>query len=104
VRELLFNIVKHAEVDRARVVLQRTNDDLHIEICDDGKGFDAELLNGHEYNSRDEKGAPMQSFGLPTLRHRMILIGGRMEIQSALGAGTRVILTIPVSGNNPASE
>ena len=39
VRELLFNVVKHAEASRAVVKLQWLEGSLRIEVCDDGKGF-----------------------------------------------------------------
>jgi len=83
VRELLFNVVKHAGVNQAVVSLQRSNADLWIEVRDAGKGFDITV-------------PPQRSFGLPTLRHRLSLFGGRMDIKSALGAGTQITLIVPV--------
>jgi signal transduction histidine kinase len=96
VRELLFNIVKHAGVKEAIVSLQRSNADLTIEVRDAGKGFNPALLD--QRNGKDEDELQSRSFGLPTLLHRLSLFGGRMEIQSAPGAGTQVTLIIPVFG------
>jgi PAS domain S-box-containing protein len=96
VRELLFNIVKHAGVNQAVVALQRSNDDLLIEVRDGGKGFDAAALARHISNKVEDSDEQHPGFGLPTLRHQLSLFGGRMEIQSAPGAGTRTSVTIPV--------
>lgn len=93
VRELLFNVVKHAGVDQAVVSLQRLNADLWIEVRDAGKGFDVALPARHEL---DDDSHQQRSFGLPTLRHRLNLFGGRMDIKSGPGAGTLVTLIVPV--------
>jgi hypothetical protein len=54
VRELLFNIIKHAGVDRALVSLKRSNDNLVIEIRDEGKGFDVSAFGeGKKQGRRD---------------------------------------------------
>jgi signal transduction histidine kinase len=94
VRELLFNVVKHAGVNQAFVSLQRADADLWIEVRDAGKGFDIALpaLVG----PIDEEAPQPRSFGLPTLRHRLSLFGGSMDIQSEPGAGTLVKLVVPV--------
>ena len=91
VRELLFNVVKHAQASRAVIVLQRSDGDLRIEVCDDGKGFAVPnggkgAINGAKLPS---------SFGLPTIRHQLSLFGGTMEINSQPGAGTRIALIVP---------
>lgn len=94
VRELLFNVVKHAGVTQAFVSLRRSNSDLWIEVRDGGKGFDiavSALVGGN-----DEEASQPRSFGLPTLRHRLNLFGGSMDIQSEPGAGTLVKLVVPV--------
>jgi len=96
VRELLFNVVKHAGVNRAVVTLQRSGDQLCIEVRDAGKGFDvAVLLEERKDKVKDEEGK--SSFGLPTLRHRLGLMGGKMDIQSEPNAGTCITITIPYS-------
>jgi PAS domain S-box-containing protein len=97
VRELLFNIVKHAGVNRAVVSLQRSGDHLQIKVQDDGKGFDVATLFGKSKNDRGDTEEGKESFGLPTLRHQLSLLGGQMEIQSEPGAGTRITITIPNS-------
>jgi len=88
VRELLFNAVKHARVDRVTVDLTRElNDMLHITVADQGVGFDLELI---ERAQADQIG-----WGLFSIRERLTLLGGRFEIESAPGRGSRFVLTVP---------
>ena len=88
VRELLFNAVKHAGVDRVTVDLTReANDMLHITVSDQGVGFDPWLI---EQAQTDQIG-----WGLFSIRERLTLLGGRFEIESAPGRGSRFVLTVP---------
>jgi len=88
VRELLFNAVKHARVDRVTVDLTREpNDVLHITVSDQGVGFDPRLI---ERVQTDQIG-----WGLFSIRERLTLLGGRFEIESAPGRGSRFVLTVP---------
>jgi signal transduction histidine kinase len=97
VRELLMNVVQHAGVKEAVVLLQKVGKDFQVEVRDQGKGFvvdsGEQLISVPEDESRDRR--PSRS--LATIRHQLSLFGGRMEIQSAPGAGTEVILIVPVS-------
>jgi nitrate/nitrite-specific signal transduction histidine kinase len=93
-RELLFNVVKHAEVAQANVTLVRLPDNrIQLIISDQGKGFDSELLG---MRKTDEI-----SFGLFSIRERLAYIGGEIEIKSAPGKGTRVILIVPDENSQP---
>ncbi len=96
VRELLFNIVKHAQASRAVVTLQWSDADLQIEVRDDGKGFPVNIPEQQASEELREDEGSRPSFGLSTIRHQLSLFGGRMEIQSEPGAGTRVILIVPI--------
>src|SRR5262249_37506106 len=88
VRELLFNAVKHARVDRVTVDLTREpNDMLRITVSDRGVGFDPWLI---ERAQTDQIG-----WGLFSIRERLTLLGGRFEIESAPGRGSRFVLTVP---------
>jgi PAS domain S-box-containing protein len=83
VRELLFNVVKHAGVDSARVGLARLEDGrIQVTVVDKGVGFEP----GTEDMSR---------FGLFSIRERLYYLGGDMEVESAPGCGTRFSLLIP---------
>lgn len=96
VRELLFNVIKHAGVNQAVVSLQRSNTDLRIEVRDEGKGFNRTVSGGYDISPATEAASQKRTFGLPTLRHRLGLFGGHMAILSEPGTGTQVSLTIPV--------
>lgn len=88
VRELLFNVVKHAHTPSAQVDLQRAEDQIQIVIRDPGTGFDPDGLE----KTYDDKG-----FGLFTIRERLELLGGRFEIKSMPESGTTVTLTAPLN-------
>ncbi len=89
VRELLFNVAKHAGVQEARVTLIRTRDgQARITVRDEGRGFDAGLLSKRR---PDEV-----TFGLFSIRERLAHVGGRMTVESAPGQGTTVTLTAPL--------
>ena len=88
-RELLFNVVKHAKVDQAKVELkQETGRLLRLSVSDQGAGFDP---------SRRAPEAPAGGgFGLFSIRERLSFLEGRVEIRSAPGAGTCISLTAPL--------
>jgi len=73
VRELLFNVVKHAEASRAVVALQWLDDGLQIEVRDDGKGFPVKVKIEEEQSAEEtnEDDNLQLSFGLPTLRYQI---------------------------------
>lgn len=80
-QEALNNVVRHAAARRVEISLQHENGCLLLEICDDGRGFDAaQSFPGH--------------LGLHSMRERLQAIGGTLEIESTLGAGTRVQVEI----------
>ena len=93
VRELLFNVVKHAGASQAVVALAWLDNGVQIEVRDDGKGFPDQTP---EEEATKQGGMP-RSLGLPTIRHQLSLFGGVMEINSEPGAGTQVILIVPVA-------
>ena len=89
VRELLFNAVKHAQADRATVDLRFGADgELCITVADEGIGFDPAAL-------ADPAKSGQVGWGLFSIHERLTLLGGRFEIHSAPGQGTRFRLTAP---------
>jgi signal transduction histidine kinase len=80
-REALSNVGRHAGAATCRVSLYRTGDGAVLEVDDDGRGFDP--------------AQPGSGYGLRNLRERATALGGRAEITSAPGEGTRVRVTIP---------
>jgi CheY-like chemotaxis protein len=88
VRELLFNSVKHAHVASVKVDLQRTaGSAIRITVRDTGPGFDPGMLK--------KAGETGGGYGLFSIRERLELLGGRMEIDSAPGQGSCITLTAP---------
>ena len=100
VRELLFNIVKHAEVNQAEVRLScAENDFVQIDVIDQGVGFCASCAE-----DENKTGDPTVSgFGLYSVRERLRLFGGELEIASNRGAGTRATILIPAKAGSEAS-
>jgi PAS domain S-box-containing protein len=89
VRELLFNVVKHAQVDEVTVDLSRDSDgNLRITVADRGVGFDAMDLTRRANTGQ-------VGWGLFSIRERLTLLGGRLEIDSTPGRGTRFCLIAP---------
>lgn len=86
VRELLFNAVKHAGTGAARVRLSAPEGAVRIAVEDDGAGFDPATTN------------PERGFGLFSVRGRLELFGGHLVLDTAPGAGTRAVLTVPLDG------
>jgi signal transduction histidine kinase len=96
VRECLFNVAKHAGVGEATIRIAGAEGRLCVVVEDRGKGFDAEAV--------DEKSAGSDSFGLFSMRQRILLLGGAMKIASRPGEGTRVELSVPAAKVPPAVE
>jgi signal transduction histidine kinase len=88
-RELLFNVVKHAGVPAARVEVTQRDGQIQIDVSDRGNGFDSGRTV-QPFNGAD-------GFGLFNIRERLQLLGGRLEIESALGQGSRIRLSAPCS-------
>lgn len=86
VRELLFNVVKHASASAASisVVTATAEPNVHIIVEDDGAGFDPQAAIG-----------PSRSFGLLSVRERLGWLGGDTVVDSAPDQGTRVRLIVP---------
>jgi two-component system, chemotaxis family, CheB/CheR fusion protein len=88
VRELLFNIVKHAEVEAATVELYEDSGLLRVDVSDKGTGFSVEEVFGQ----RGRHGG----LGLLNARERLSLFGGSIQVESQSGAGTKISLSLPI--------
>lgn len=84
VEEALLNAARHGSPSRIGVRVCRDDAVLIVEISDDGTGFDFATAAG-------------AGTGLFTMRERLALFDGRMEVQSELGAGTMVVVRLPLS-------
>ena len=88
VRELLANAVKHAQASSVCVTLDRQDENVVLEVSDDGRGMTpgrprAALREGH--------------IGLASSEERVKALTGRFEVESEPGRGTTVRASIPVS-------
>ena len=84
-QELLTNAARHADASFVTITLTKRGDDLHVEVRDNGRGFDPAL--------KESK----QSYGLLGIRERVMALGGNVEIASAPDQGTVVTLIVPTT-------
>jgi signal transduction histidine kinase len=79
----MTNVARHARAGRVNVMLERTSEGIAVTLEDDGVGI------------ADVKLATRDSYGIDAMRHRLRAVGGRVDIDSRPGAGTRVRAFIP---------
>jgi len=87
VRELAFNVVKHAQARNLAVSVRLSEDQIVVEVVDDGIGFSYETIN--EYRKRGG------GFGLFSIKERLEYMGGAFSVDSEGGRGTRIVLSVP---------
>lgn len=95
IRELLFNVSKHAGVKSASVVARVENDRFLVTVKDAGVGCDPALLRTKQ-NEEDV-------FGLFDIEDRIRFLGGEVRIDSRPGKGFEVTLSIPLEGILPSA-
>ena len=88
VRELLINVAKHAQAKEAKVSIQGDHKSVRVCVEDDGVGFTS--LRDHSTND-GKKG-----FGIFSIEERLNNLGGRLEITSQVGLGTRATIRVPL--------
>jgi PAS domain S-box-containing protein len=89
VKELLFNIVKHADVRSAHLETRLEDNMILISVRDTGKGFDAPAFQAGKMTN--------EKFGLFSIEERIHIFGGKIWIDSEPGKGCRVTISIPKS-------
>jgi signal transduction histidine kinase len=89
IEEAVNNARKHAQADHIWVRLKRRSDVLHLEIEDDGVGFDLGKVQDN-YNQRG-------SLGMVNLQERAELVNGILRIDSRIGRGTRIAVSVPMT-------
>jgi signal transduction histidine kinase len=88
VRELLLNAVKHAAGSPVHIMMKGIGSGkLRVIVSDRGPGFDSARL--------DQQGIQLGGLGLFSIRERMASFGGKLQIDSAPGRGTRITLIAP---------
>jgi signal transduction histidine kinase len=82
-QEALHNALRHGAPSEVTVTLRAEDHTLVLEVADDGRGFDP--------------AAPSRRLGLASMRERARAAGGRLDVVSGPGAGTRVRLEVPTN-------
>jgi signal transduction histidine kinase len=89
-QESLHNVIKHARATHVTVRLTADGAKLGLEVQDDGSGFDPDgTFAGH--------------LGLRSMRERVAKFGGTIDIDSAPGSGTRIVVGIPIAAGQPVA-
>lgn len=84
-QESLTNVLRHARAKNVHLEITEDQSELRLEIRDDGSGM--EVAEPGTY----------RSYGLAGMRHRIAALGGKFEVDSRVGAGTRIDIRIPAS-------
>jgi PAS domain S-box-containing protein len=83
-QEALTNAMTHAAARRVSVALEGDDDEIRLDVSDDGVGFDPDAaMKGH-------------GLGLIGMRERLMAVGGDCAISSRCGAGTRILAHVPI--------
>ena len=85
-REAMRNAIAHSEAKRVEVSLIFSPETVRLEVTDDGKGFDPELVRGPDRGH----------YGLLGMKERVEQIGGKFRVQSEGGTGTTVAASVPL--------
>jgi len=85
-REAVFNAARHSGARRVRVSLKQLDQQLVLQVHDDGRGFDVGRAMSAEATSR----------GLAAMRERLALVDGTLRVDSAANAGTTVTASVPI--------
>jgi signal transduction histidine kinase len=91
-QEAIHNAVRHANPTVITVSLRWDTANLVLKVKDNGSGISATRLEKSE------------GLGLGSMRERASVIDGRFEIETTAGHGTSIIVTVPISGSQPAPE
>lgn len=89
----LANVVQHAGAGKAAVTLTYLDDEVLLDVVDDGRGFDPARVAGH---------GRAGGFGLVAIASRVAELGGTSSIESRPGEGTAVAVRLPVVEPSPA--
>ncbi len=87
IQEALTNVARHSGAGQVSVVVSRLGGRIRVVVEDDGRGFDP--------------AAPTSRLGLRGIRERVELLGGELRIESAVGAGTAVVVDVDAEGPPP---
>ena len=91
-REALSNVARHSEGTGAELGISEDGDEIVLAIADNGRGFDPTTAGKGEH------------YGLANMRDRAVALGGTLQLDTAIGAGTRIIVRIPATGYSIAAD
>ena len=97
-QEALANARKHAKASQVNVTLSYMEDEVILDVQDDGVGF-----NPTDFSDRSG-GEGMSGFGLSGMRQRVQQIHGTLVIESAPGEGTTLVIEVPIGDYDDGSE
>jgi signal transduction histidine kinase len=89
-QEVMTNVLRHAQASHFKTQITFTPGEVHLELCDNGLGFDP----SSEYDG----------FGLLGIKERVEGMGGRLNLKSGLGAGTAILIVLPLRDNSRTCE
>jgi signal transduction histidine kinase len=89
VQEALTNVVKHAHAEHVSVLLHERNGVVATVIEDDGRGIPAKMLDALEASKKG-------GLGLVGMRERVALVDGRFRVEANEGAGTTIVVEVPL--------
>jgi signal transduction histidine kinase len=89
VRELLSNVAKHAKAEEVRISLKAEGNLMRVTVEDDGKGFNPDKIS------------EVDKIGIFGIYEKLTSAGGRFDLHSEPGRGTRVTLEIPLTISQP---
>lgn len=88
-QELLSNVRKHSRATSVVIELKRVPEGVRVLVEDNGVGFNPEAVIG--------RAVPSQGIGLIAVRERVQVAGGSCRIESRPGAGTRIVIVLPMT-------
>lgn len=83
IQESLTNVARYANAKKVKVNLRQVDDKIVLKIVDDGIGFEPEKL------------AFKKTLGIIGMKERCIMLGGEFKIETAIGSGTKIKVTVP---------
>jgi signal transduction histidine kinase len=87
-QEAIANVMRHSGADEVAVVLKASDTEVRLIVEDNGRGFDT--------GSDEQLALDTRHLGLIGARERLALVKGRLEVESAPGAGTTIYITVPL--------
>ncbi len=90
VRELVTNVIKHSGANKVFVDIEQTGDNIQIRVSDNGMGFDVSKILGTKEDEQES------GFGLFNIKERIEYLGGRLNLESRRGQGTKAVISVPI--------